>query len=172
MMFIDFEPRASRTDQIRSETTVNVEMFDLNFFTEEQFKKMAAAFNKYVKPDSSALDKRETRNAIKCLDFVPTPTEAEFSSICTSNEVQIEDFVMIIYWYMRGMGTRKQLIDAFERLDTDKDGKVSFDVIAKIMDPRNGSRSSRELEIIRKKMEVLEDDQVDYMKFINQIRPV
>lgn len=148
-------------------------MFDLNFFTEEQFKKMAAAFSRYVKPDSSTLDRQETRNAIKCLDFVPTPTESEFASICTSDSVQIEDFLMIIYWYMRGMGTRRQLIDAFERLDTDKDGKVSFDVITKIMaGHRNGSRSSRELENIRKKMEVLEDDQVDYMKFINQIRPV
>lgn len=146
-------------------------MLDVTFFSEEQVKKMAAAFNKFVKPNVSVLDKQETRNALKCLDFVPTPTEAELNSMCVSDSVEIEDFVMIIYWYMRGMGTRQQLADAFEQFDTNKDGKVPFDIIAKLVEPR-GHHSSRQLENVRKRMECLEDDQVDYMKFIDQIRPL
>ena len=76
-------------------------MFDPAFFSDEQVMKLAAAFNKYLKPNESTLNKSEMRSAIKCLDFVPTPTDTELSSMCKSDSVDIEEFIMIIYWYMR-----------------------------------------------------------------------
>ncbi|OHT06070.1 EF hand family protein [Tritrichomonas foetus] len=150
----------------------NNQMFDPNFFTDEQYVEYTNAFVKRAKGRGKGyLNKETMRKAIIACRLIPAPSEKDLDAMCTSDHVDIEQFFIIIFWYLRGIGTRAELIHAFQQIDIDNDGKIPFSEIRAILEMRPHSFSNEQILTLRKELNCFEDDLVDYTLFVNKIRP-
>ena len=109
-------------------------MFDPEFFTNDQYQQITAEFYQHAKKKRRPiLDQESMKIAIKNLRLIPSPTEKELQAMCRSNHADLEEFFITIYWYLRGFGTRNEMITAFRALDTKKKGTIPFSKLSKAL---------------------------------------
>ena len=147
-------------------------MFDPDFLTDEQYVNYTNAFVKNAKGKGRGFLNRESmRKALISCRLIPAPSEKDLDAMCSSDRVDIEQFFIIIFWYLRGIGTRSELIHAFEQIDKDHDGKIPFNEIRSILSMRPNGFTNEQIMTLRKELNCYEDDLVDYIAFVNKIRP-
>ncbi|KAK8866338.1 Calmodulin-like protein 4 [Tritrichomonas musculus] len=147
-------------------------MFDPDFLTDEQYNNYATQFVKYANDKGRGyLTRKSMRDALKSCRLIPAPSEKDLNAMCTSDHVDIEQFFIIIFWYLRGFGTRAELIHSFQQLDKDHDGKIPFSEIRGILSVQPSKFTNEQISTLRKELKCSEDDLVDYTQFVNKVRP-
>lgn len=147
-------------------------MFDPDFLTDEQYNNYATQFVKFANNKGRGyLTKKTMKEALKGCRLIPAPSDKDLNAMCTSDRVDIEQFFIIIFWYLRGFGTRAELINTFQQIDKDHDGKISFSEIRSILSVQPNDFSSEQISTLRKELNCAEDDLIDYTQFVNKIRP-
>ena len=147
-------------------------MFDPDFFTNDQYQQITAEFYQHAKKKRRpVLDQESMKIAIRNLKLIPTPTEKELSAMCRSSHADLEEFFITIFWYLRGFGTRNEMITSFSALDPKKRGLLPFSKLSKALRENPYRFNDNQLNDIRGLLKIRsDDDEVDYVAFAHQIR--
>lgn len=146
-------------------------MFDPDFLSDEQYIQYATEFMNYSNGKGRGyLNKKSMRDALKACNLIPPPTDKDLDAMCSSDRVDIEQFFFIIFCFLRGFGTRSELLRTFERIDQDHDGKIPFQEIEAILSIQPNKLSEEQISNLKNELNCKEDGLVDYQEFVKKIR--
>ena len=146
-------------------------MNDTEFFSERQIKELKKAFDLRANALNQKLSSEKMKNTIKSLRLIPTPSEQDLEQMCSYKEVNFETFVTIVYMYMRSVSRPSHLLKSFEFFDKNKTGYLKFDDCLQLLNIYGYLLSSNQKEVLKNEMEIDENGNINYIKFINKIYP-
>ncbi|KAK8898727.1 centrin, EF-hand protein [Tritrichomonas musculus] len=148
-------------------------MFDPDFFTDEQYQLIAKEFYNYAKmKQRPVLDQESMKKAILNLNLIPTPTPDELNAMCSSGHADLEKFFITIFLYLRGFGSKSQLISSLQLYGDEKTKTISISNLFKVLKESPYRLSDEQLSEIKKSLKAKSDnDRIDYIAFANKMLP-
>lgn len=148
----------------------------LPIFTDNQLITFQSVFDHYDKSKQGIMEIKDLGKALKTLGI--TINNEDFNQITTYLSQVVENyeqfdlplFVSIIYYFLKGADTQKDLLRAFSAYDTDHDGKMPINEITEILLSLKHPFPSQKIEEL---CQQFKDDQdlVDYKALIKALRP-
>lgn len=146
-------------------------MFDPDFFSDEQYLQINTVFKSHISQKGHRhLNREQMKEAIRELELIPAPTDIELDQMCTSDHVSVEQFTLVIYWFLRGYGTHDELIEAFKAFDTEKKGRIPYNQLISILSSKIPQLSKKQILLLQKEF-CYDNNMVDYIKLVEKIRP-
>lgn len=146
-------------------------MFDPDFFTSNEYQVITEVFYKYAKrKQRPVLDQESMKKAISNLHLTPIPTPNELDAMCNSGHADLEKFFITIFWYLRGFGTRSQLISILQAYGDEKTKTITFSTISNVLKQNPYRFSDEQIADIKKKLKIKsENERINYVNFANEI---
>lgn len=146
-------------------------MFDPDFFTNQEYQLITEMFYKYAKKKQRpVLDQESMKKAISSLHLIPSPTPNELNSMCNSTRADLEKFFITIFWYLRGFGTKSQLISCLQIYGDEKTKTITFSKISKVLKQNPYRLTEEQIEDIKRIFKIKSDeDQINYVAFANEL---
>ncbi len=110
------------------------------------------------------------KKAISNLNLTPTPTANELDAMCDSAHADLEKFFITIFWYLRGFGTRSQLISSLQVYGDEKTKTITFSNVSKVLKQNPYRLSDEQIADIKKNFKIKnENDRINYVTFANEM---
>jgi Ca2+-binding EF-hand superfamily protein len=138
--------------------------------TDDQLRSFRRAFKRYQTgdclPGRAALAK-----ALREVGVLPTETEIDrmLLDVADPQRIDLIDFVIVIYYFLRGADTDEELIRSFAIFDEDRDGKIPIETSEEVL--RGLKRPVPDEKIDELMRDLGRDGLIDYAEMIRKMRP-
>jgi calmodulin len=140
--------------------------------SDKQLKSFKKAFMHYAKKTDGILKNEDFPKALKMVGIRPTDEEIEeMLDEIGDIPIDIVEFIICIYYFLRAADTQEELINAFKIFDTEKKGKLS---VARIRDILTSLKHPVSQPLIDELVNQLNKDgsnMIDYAEMIRLMRP-
>jgi Ca2+-binding EF-hand superfamily protein len=104
-----------------------------DFFLDKQLRSFHKTFLACDSRRTGKLKPEEFRTAVR--HFGVIPTEEEFTAMLKEmgSEIDLDHFVMVLYYLVRGADTPEELYRALAGFDHDRDGRLAVDEVKGIL---------------------------------------
>lgn len=140
--------------------------------TDRQLISFQKAFNHYADSGTFSISKEDFPKALKMVGIRPSESEIRemIDEIGEENPIDLCEFIICIYYYLRGADTQEELIKAFKIFDTKNEGKLPSTTITQILLSLKHPVSKT---LINELISQLNDgsNMIDYAKMICLMRP-
>jgi Ca2+-binding EF-hand superfamily protein len=129
------------------------------------------AFNKFKAPDGT-LNSKFLGNALRYLNFDPTEKELkEYSNLADAQNkgyLTLEAFLSLIT-KVRKPFSIKDLEEAFDYLDKNKDHKISADEFKNVMSTQGDKLTNEEIDEIFQEIDIDGNGEINFEEFISKL---
>jgi Ca2+-binding EF-hand superfamily protein len=139
--------------------------------TDQQLTTFKSTFIHYAGSDGKTIPRSTFSNALRSIGIVPTREELNsMLQDIRGDSLDFIDFVILIYYFLRGADTTEEVIRAFAVFDEDKDGLISIEtakqVLINLKHPVPEDKVDQILRTLHR-----DDELIDYAKMIAELRP-
>ena len=141
--------------------------------SDQQLKSFKKAFMHYAKNPEHTLSKEDFPKAFKMIGLRPTDAEIQemLDEIGDDQPIDIVEFVISIYYFLRAADTQEELIDAFKIFDTKKTGKLPVATIQQILSSLKHPVSQPLIDELIGQLNKDGSNMIDYADMIRLMRP-
>ena len=141
--------------------------------TDQQLRSFKKAFMHYAKNTNKILTPEDLPKALKMVGIRPTEQEiAEMlDEIGPDAPIDIVEFVICIYYFLRAADTQEELIDAFKIFDTKKTGKLPVATIQQILSSLKHPVSQPLIDELIGQLNKDGSNMINYADMIRLMRP-
>jgi calmodulin len=139
--------------------------------TDEQLRRFKSVFIHHAGSDGQTVPRNIFPQALRDVGIVPTREELDaMLQDIHEDSLDLIDFVILIYYFLRGADTTEEVIRAFAVFDRDGDGLIPVDtakeVLLHLKHPVQEDRVNQVLAALRR-----DDELIEYAKMIAELRP-
>ncbi|EAY00901.1 EF hand family protein [Trichomonas vaginalis G3] len=141
--------------------------------TNNQLKSFKKAFNHYSRQNNGILKPEDLPKALKMVGIRPTDEEIQemIEEIGTDNPIDIVEFTICIYYFLRAADTQEELINAFKIFDKKKQGKLPTATIQQILTSLKHPVSQPLIQELISQLDKDGSHMIDYAEMIRLMRP-
>ena len=141
--------------------------------TDQQLKSFKKAFMHFAKNQEHLLTPEDLPKAFKMCGLRPTDDEIKemLEEIGEENPIDIVEFIICIYYFLRSADTQEELIDAFKIFDTKKTGKLPEGTIRQILSSLKHPVSPQLIDELINQLNKDGSNMIDYADMIRLMRP-
>lgn len=140
--------------------------------SDKQIKSFKKAFTHYAKNTGGILDPDDFPKALKMVGIRPTDDEIkEMLEEVGEAQIDIVEFIICIYYFLRAADTQEELINAFKIFDTEKKGKLPVARIREILSSLKHPVSQPLIDELVSQLNKDGSNMIDYAEMIRLMRP-
>jgi Ca2+-binding EF-hand superfamily protein len=138
-------------------------------FTDQQLKIYKRVFDHFQKDDCIS-GRAVFVKALKYAGIVPTydQIEAMRRDLPDPDRITAVDFLIVVFYYLRGLETTEELIRAFAVFDPDRTGKVSTEAAMSILKSQRQQLGQEPIQELIAELD--HKGQIDYEVMVRKIR--
>ena len=141
-------------------------------FSDDQLRSFRRAFKNYEQKKTGILNFDDLPKALKLVGIFPTPEELKgMKADLGDSQLDLLEFISLIYYFLRGADTTEELIRAFSVFDKDHDGKIPIDDARSILENLKHPVPKEQIEEVMVQLSNDDDKLIDYAKMIQKLRP-
>ncbi|KAK8885570.1 Calmodulin-like protein 4 [Tritrichomonas musculus] len=141
-------------------------------FSDDKLRSFRRAFKHYEQKKSGILNFEDLPKALLLVGISPTSEELNgMKADLGDAELDLLEFISLIYYFLRGADTTEELIRAFSVFDRDHDGKIKADEARKILANLKHPVPKEQIEEVLAQLRNDDDDLIDYAEMIKSLRP-
>ena len=133
--------------------------------TEELYRDIQDCFDIYDQDGDGSVSVKELPKMIRALGANPSPEEIEdmLEEFDSNETMEIDEFTYIAAHHLRACDAETELVNSFRIFDRDNTGKISVDMVKKILKNISVPLTDEQIEKLLRKTGT-ESDMVDYRK--------
>lgn len=140
-------------------------------FNDDQLRSFRRAFKHFEQNKSGIMNFDDLPKALKLIGISPTQAELKgMKSDLGDSQLDLLEFISLIYYFLRGADTREELIRAFSVFDKDNDGKIPVDEAKQILANLKHPVPSEQIDEVMIQLSNNEN-LIDYAEMIRILRP-
>lgn len=141
-------------------------------FTDDQLRSFRRAFKHFEQNKSGIINFEDLPKALKLVGISPTQEELKgMKTDLGDSQLDLLEFISLIYYFLRGADTREELIRAFSVFDKDHDGKIPIDEAKQILANLKHPVPNEQIEEVMIQLNNGNDNLIDYAQMIKLLRP-
>ena len=144
--------------------------------SQDQIHIFKRAFERCDKDKDGSIDTDEFLAALSMVGVYPSQEEIRaMMNEVPSDRIGIEDFIFVLYYYLRGADTAEELTKAFSVFDEDGDGKIDVETARSILTSLKHPIPNEQIEDVIKKLNKNRSKNkpnlIDYAEMIRELKP-
>lgn len=141
--------------------------------SDNQLKSFKKAFTHYSRQNNGILKPEDLQKALKMVGIRPTEEEITEmrNEIGPDTPIDIVEFVICIYYFLRAADTQEELINAFKIFDKKKEGKLPTATIQQILSSLKHPVSQPLIQEMITQLDKDGSHMIDYAEMIRLMRP-
>lgn len=141
--------------------------------SDQQLKSFKRAFNHYAKNNNGILKPEDLSKALKMVGIRPTEDEINemIGEIGQDNPIDIVEFTICIYYFLRAADSQEELIQAFKIFDKKKQGKLPVATITQVFSSLKHPVSQPLIQELISQLDKDGSHMIDYAEMIRLMRP-
>jgi Ca2+-binding EF-hand superfamily protein len=139
---------------------------------DDQIRSFVRAFQFSDKDRDGFLTRDEFLEALQAVGIVPTQIEREsVFEDALANRLTVEDFVAVLYYFLRAGETPEELIRAFAVFDDDHTGMIPVEKATQILRHLKHPVSDVRIQELMAKLDPRKEGSIDYREMIKLLLP-
>ena len=141
--------------------------------SDKQLRSFKKAYAHYSKNSERLLKPEDFGKALKMVGIRPTNEEIKemLDEIGANNPINLIEFTICIYYFLRAADTQEELINAFKIFDTKKTGKLPVKTIHQILASLKHPVPQPHIDELTTQLDKDGSHMIDYAAMIRLMRP-